>query len=105
MPMPNSFEDRQKALENKAKMDEEALFKLNAKAVKLFGLWAAGQLGLRGTEASAYADEVVDSDFDEPGIQDVLRKVKKDFDAKGIDANLNHLEKQFNRHLDEARKQ
>ncbi len=103
--MSNSFDERQKAFENKAKMDEEALFKLNSRAVRLFGLWAAGQLGLTGAEATAYAEAVIDSDFDEPGIRDVLRKVREDFSAKGTNVSEQDLEKQFNLNLVEARKQ
>lgn len=102
--MSNSFDDRQKAFENKAKVEEEARFKLNAKAVKLFGLWAAGQLGLTGDAAAKYAEEVIDADFDEPGYKDVLRKVAKDFKAKGLDADEANLERQFKLKLEEAGK-
>ncbi len=99
-----SFNEREQAFENKFKMDEELRFKVNAKAVHLFGLWAAKQLGLSGADADAYADEVIDSDFAEPGINDVLRKVKKDFAAKGMDLSEHHLENEFNLCLQEARK-
>ncbi len=50
-------------------------------------------------------DSVIDADFDETGIQDVLRKVKQDFDAKGIASDLVQLEKEYNVHLAEAKKQ
>lgn len=102
--MTASFDDRQKAFENKFKMDEEFRFKVNARAVHLFGLWAAKQLGLSGADAEAYANDVVDSDFDEPGIQDVLRKIKKDFAAKGMDVTDHHLENEFRPHLEAAKK-
>lgn len=102
--MTSSLDDRQQAFENKFKMDEETRFKINAKAVKLLGFWAAAQLGMTGAEAEAYADEVVDSDFEEPGNQDVFRKVQKDFALKGMDVTTHHLENQFNIHFEEARK-
>lgn len=102
--MADSFDDRQKAFENKFKMDEETRFRVNSRAVQLFGLWAAKQLGMSGADAEAYADEVVDSDFEEPGIKDVLRKVIKDFKAQGMDVSEHHLEKQFDVHLEEAKK-
>ena len=98
------FDDRQKAAEGKHAKKEELEFKVQSRAVRLFGLWAAGQLGKSGADADAYAEEVIESDFDEPGIQDVLRKVKKDLDAKGIDMTTHHLENQFRVNLDEARK-
>jgi hypothetical protein len=96
------FDSREKSFENKYAKDEEFRFRVNAKAVKLFGLWAAAQLGR--ADAEAYADEVVDADFDEPGIQDVLRKVKKDFAGKGIETTEHHLENQFKVHLAAAMK-
>ncbi|MFN7114080.1 MAG: DUF1476 domain-containing protein [Alphaproteobacteria bacterium] len=100
----SSLDDRKQAFENKFKMDEEFRFKVNSRAVKLLGYWAAEQLGITGAEADAYAEEVVDSDFEEPGNQDVFRKVQKDFALKGMDVTLHHLENQFNVHLEEAKK-
>jgi hypothetical protein len=100
----SSLEDRKQAFENKFKMDEEFRFKVNARAVKLLGYWAAEQLGMSGAEADAYAEEVVESDFEEPGNQDVFRKVQKDFALKGMDVTIHHLENQFNVHLEEAKK-
>jgi len=102
----SNMDDRQKAFENRFKMDEELRFKVQSRATKLFGRWAAAKLGITDKDAvEKYADEVLDADFDEPGIQDVLRKVKKDFDAKGIESDLVHLEKEYNVHLAEAKRQ
>ena len=42
------------------------------------------KLGLTGAEAEAYAKEVVVSDFEAPGDDDVFTKIRKDFDAKGV---------------------
>lgn len=101
--MSSSFHEREKAFENKFKLDEETRFRVNARAVKLLGLWAAAQLGLDGADADAYAGEVIESDFDEPGPEDVFRKVHGDFTAKGLDISLHHIENQYLQHLDEAR--
>lgn len=102
--MTSSFDDRQKAFENKFKHDEELRFKVQSKAVRQFGLWAAGQLGKKGPEAETYADEVLDADFETHGVQDVIAKVKKDFAAKGIDMTAHHLENELNVHLAAAKK-
>ncbi|MAJ64295.1 MAG: hypothetical protein CL558_05230 [Alphaproteobacteria bacterium] len=67
--------------------DEAVKFKINSRRAKLFGLWAAEQLGYEGDEAAAYAKEVVAADMDEPGYEDILRKVQADFDAKGADVS------------------
>lgn len=98
-----SMDDREKAFENKFKHDEELKFKINAKAVRLFGHWAALQLGLADADAATYAETVVDEDFSHPGIKDILRKVQKDFLDKGIEMTEHHLENEFNEHLDRAR--
>jgi hypothetical protein len=103
--MTASFDDRQKAFENKFKHDEELRFKVQSKAVRLFGLWAAEKLGKKGNDAQTYADEVLDADFEEHGIQDVLRKVSKDLAGNGIQMTEHHLENEFNVHLAAAKKQ
>lgn len=75
----STFEDRQNAFENKYAHDAEMQFKAEARANKLLGQWAAGLLGKSDdAEVAAYATEVVKSDFEEPGDDDVIRKVKAD---------------------------
>lgn len=79
-----TFDDREKAYENMFAHDAEMQFKANARRNKLLGLWAAELLGLKGADADSYAREVVISDLEEAGDEDVYRKVKGDLDAKGI---------------------
>lgn len=79
-----TFDDREKAFENKFKYDEEMKFKATARRNKLLGLWAAEKLGRAGDDAAAYAKEVVAADFDRPGDEDVIEKVLADFAAAGI---------------------
>jgi len=79
-----TFDKREEGFEKQFAHDEELRFKANARRNKLLGAWAAGQMGLSGTDADAYAKEVVMADFEEAGDEDVFRKVRKDFDAKGI---------------------
>ena len=79
-----TFDKREEGFEKKFAHDEELRFKANARRNKLLGLWAAGQLGISGTDADAYAKEVVVADFEEAGDDDVFRKVRRDFDAKGV---------------------
>ncbi len=82
----SAFEDREKGYEAKFKHDQEFQFKATARRNKLLGLWAAEKLGLSGNDAEAYAKEVVVADFEEPGDDDVLRKVAGDLEAKGVGA-------------------
>ena len=78
----SSMNDREKAFENKYAHDQEMKFKIVARRNKLLGQWAGALLGK--PDIDAYAKEVVTADFDEPGEEDVVRKVAADFAAGGI---------------------
>ena len=79
-----TFDKREEGFEKQFAHDEELRFKAGARRNKLLGLWAAEKLGLSGAEADAYAKAVVMADFDEPGEEDVFKKIRKDFDAKKV---------------------
>src|SRR5215831_1776021 len=79
-----TFDKREEGFEKQFAHDEELKFKANARRNKLLGLWAAEKLGLTGDAAESYAKEVVASDFEEPGDDDVFRKIRRDFDVKAI---------------------
>ena len=74
----STFDDRENAIENKFAHDAEMLFKAEARRNKLLGLWAADLLGKSADEAAEYAKEVIKSDFEEAGHEDVYRKVAGD---------------------------
>jgi len=80
----SSMKDRQDGFEKKFAHDEELKFKATARRNKLLGVWAAEKLGKSGSDADAYAKEVVISDFEEAGDDDVFRKVRGDFDKAGV---------------------
>jgi hypothetical protein len=80
----NTFDKREEGFEKKFAHDEELRFKAMARRNKLLGMWAAEKLGLTGAAADAYAKEVIVSDFESPGDDDVFAKLRKDFDAKGV---------------------
>ncbi len=81
----SEFEKRGKGEEGKFVLDNETRFKAEARRNKLLGLWAAELMGLTGEKAQSYAMEVVKSDLEEVGEEDVFRKIRGDFDAKNID--------------------
>ena len=84
----STFDDRENAFENKFAHDAEMQFKAEARRNKLLGLWAAELLGKAGDDASAYATEVVKSDFEEAGDEDVYRKVSGDLGDKASEAEI-----------------
>ncbi|CAN7388739.1 DUF1476 domain-containing protein [Rhizobium sp. LjRoot254] len=79
-----TMQDREKAFENKYAHDQETKFRVIARRNRLLGLWAAGLLGKADADAAAYAVEVVASDFEEAGDEDVVRKVAGDLKAGGL---------------------
>lgn len=84
----STFDDRENAFENKFAHDAELQFKVDARRNKLLGLWAAELLGKTGSEADDYAKEVVKSDFEEAGHEDVYRKVSGDLGDKADEATI-----------------
>lgn len=79
-----TFDKRGDAFEKQFVQNEELRFKASARRNRLLGLWAAEKLGKTGEDADVYAREVVMSDFEEAGDEDVFRKVRKDFDDAGV---------------------
>ncbi|MCF6272838.1 MAG: DUF1476 domain-containing protein [Rhodobacteraceae bacterium] len=84
----STFNDRENAFENKFAHDAETQFKIDARTNKLLGHWAAGLLGKSGDEVAAYALEVIKSDFEEAGNEDVIRKVAADLAGKADEATV-----------------
>jgi hypothetical protein len=103
--MSGAFDKREKGFESKWAHDQDLKFKLYARRNKLLGVWAAGLLGLSGTAVDAYAKEVVASDFEKPGDDDVFAKVRADLDAKRITLSDHLLRKKMEDLLDEAKNQ
>jgi len=89
--MAASMDDRQKAFESKFAHDADLRFKAEARRNKLLGLWAADLIGKKGDDAAEYAKDVVKSDFQEAGDEDVFRKVRGDLDAAGANVSDEQL--------------
>ncbi|KPF79681.1 aldolase [alpha proteobacterium AAP81b] len=80
-----SFNDREAAFEAKFAHDQELRFRLDARRDKLLGYWAAERLGLDAEETEAYVKQVILSDLEEAGANDVVRKLVGDLAEIGID--------------------
>jgi hypothetical protein len=101
----STFDDRERGEEAKFAHDAATTFKVTARRNKLLGLWAAELLGLQGDAAEAYAKEVVMSDLEEAGEEDVFRKVRGDFDARNIGQSDRQIRDQMARLTPIAREQ
>ncbi|MCC5988475.1 MAG: DUF1476 domain-containing protein [Pararhodobacter sp.] len=84
----SSFDERERAFENRYAHDMEMQFKAVARRNKALGLWAAGLLGKTGQSAEDYAMEVIRADFEEAGHEDVYRKVQSDLQGKADEATI-----------------
>jgi hypothetical protein len=79
-----TFDDREKSYEKKFALDQELMFKAHARRDKLFGIWAAGRLGLSDAAAEVYAKGIVSEDIIHPGDKAIAQKVAGDLSAKGV---------------------
>lgn len=79
-----TFDDRERAAENHFAMEENITFRITARRNKLVAQWAAQLMKLTADEAEAYAKAVVQSDFEEAGDEDVVRKLLGDLTAAGV---------------------
>ena len=83
-----TFDDRERGYESKFAHDANLRFKADARRNRLLGEWAAGLLGKTGDDARAYALTVVTSDFEEPGYEDVVRKLAADLQGKADESEI-----------------
>jgi hypothetical protein len=98
----SGFDQRKTGEEARFAHDAELKFKATARRNKLLGLWAAELLGKTGEAASAYAVEVIKSDFEAPGDDDVFAKVKADFVAASVAQSDHQIRRQMDELLDTA---
>ena len=98
-----TFDEREQAFEKKFAHQENLDFAVGAKTSKIFGLWAAEQLGISGDEAQAYAQSVVSANLEEAGFEDVIRKVRKDFAEKGVEVSDHLMNVEMDKAVQEAR--
>ena len=100
-----TFDKREKSFEAKYAHDQETLFKIGARRNKLLGQWMAGELGLDGADAEAYAKAVIISDFEKPGDEDVFEKVWADVQSKGLNLSEDTVRQQMKDLMETAREQ
>ncbi|MCC7394883.1 MAG: DUF1476 domain-containing protein [Sphingomonadaceae bacterium] len=100
-----SFDDRERAFENKFARDEEMQFRIIARRNRLLGQWAAELMHLTPAEADAYAKAVVQADFEEAGDEDVVRKLLGDLVSGGVDIDDAAVRSALDAKLVEARRQ
>ena len=103
--MTDAFQDREKGFERKFQLDKDQEFKVQSRRDKLFGHWLAKCFGMSGDEAETYVIDVIDSNFEKPGDDYMLDKVKADIAAKGVSIDDSELNTKLSEFMAEAHKQ
>ena len=103
--MNNKFTDREKGFEKKFQMDEELQFKVAARSNKYLGEWVSTKLGKNEEEEKNYILEIIKSDLEEAGQEDVFRKIKKDFQAASFTIEDSEIRDQMEKALLRAKEE
>ena len=100
--MAGSLEDREKGYEARWAHDEELHFRVIARRNSLLGHWAAGEMGLHGSDADAYTQTLIDLEIHGGHDREVAQKIRGDFDTKGIARSDHAIEHKMQEFLAEA---
>ncbi len=95
--MADKFRDREKGEELRYEIEQEIQFKAESRRNRLLGEWLARKFGLTSDETGPYVKEVLAADLDEPGIDDVVRKVMKDIEDRGADLSEDEVRAEMER--------
>lgn len=99
------FDDRERAEETRFQLEQELEFKAQARRAKLVGRWVAGLIGLSDQAADDYAKSVVMADMEQPGVEDLFRKIRADLDMHAVQLSDHQIRAKMEECLVEARSQ
>jgi hypothetical protein len=100
-----TFDDREKGFESKYALDQEQEFKAIARRNRLLGLWAAEKMGLNADRAEEYGRAIVKADFEQPGEEDVYRKIMQDLEGAGLTVSEGEIRRKMDELASVAREQ
>ncbi|AIK96806.1 DUF1476 domain-containing protein [Candidatus Odyssella acanthamoebae] len=95
MPTVHLTGSKEKIAEQRYANQEKHSFDINVKRDHTVGLWAAEIFGYDDEKAKRYAKEVIVADLEEPGDEDIIRKLIADFETHGISMTRQEIEKQL----------
>ena len=98
-----TFDDRERGFEKRFALDQEQEFKATARRNRALGEWAAGLMGLTDKHIEEYAGVIVKSEVDQPGDDDVLRKVFEDLKGAGVQISEGEVRMKMAEFLAQAR--
>ena len=97
-----SIQERARAFEAKFGQNQDMMFKANMRRNRKIGHWAGNLLGHEGEKLDTYIDSVIDSDFEEAGDADIIKKLMGDFEQAGIEMRTHRIETELAHFLQEA---
>jgi len=103
--MSKIYDGREKGFEKKFQMDEELQFKVAARSNKYLGEWVSAKLGKNEEEKKNYIQEIIKSDLEEAGQEDVFRKIKKDFQTASFTIEDSEIRDQMEKALLRAKEE
>ena len=77
----STFDERKDAFENRFAHEQNLTFKVEALRNKMLGAWVAEVKGFDEEKTEQYIKDVVKSDFQEAGDEDVFRKLQHDLEG------------------------
>ncbi len=90
-----TFDDREKAFENRFAHDQELAFRAEARRNRKVGLWAAGLLGRTGAEAETYAASVLAVATEGGGSEAVVQKLLHDLQAADVHVSEHQIRREM----------
>jgi hypothetical protein len=91
-----TFDDRERAFENRFAHDQELAFKAEARRAKQIALWAAALLGKAPAEADAYTQSLLTLTVTGGGTAALVARLKQDFDAGGVVMTEHQIHRELN---------
>jgi len=95
----NKFNDREKGFEKKFQLDQELQFKVQARSNKYLAEFISLKLDKTEEEKQNYIQEVIKSDMEEPGQEDVFRKIKKDLELGSVNIEDSEIRNEMEKAL------
>ena len=99
----NNFDDRKKGFEKKFQLDQELEFKIQARSNKYLAEFISLKLGKTEEEKKNYIQEVIKSDMEEVGKEDVFRKIKKDLELGSVNLEDSEIRNEMEKALSRAK--
>ncbi len=101
--MSDKFSEREKSFEKKFVRDEELQFKVQARSNKYIAEFVSKKLGKDEVEKQKYVQEIIKTDMQERGNEDVFRKIKKDFQKASLTIDDNEIRNEMEKALIRAK--